>query len=348
MAVTKQVYSIGTSWTATQLADTLFKAALIDAGLMTDWFDSFELSGRQWRVMEVVFDATKTYGKTYYYFTFDTSQAGVAIANGWNTSTRVPTGTQQIDYHRLPSQFSAAQVSNHQSATSLSFTFNLGNSTELVLNRYTSDDDPSQSWFAMRQGTLAGRPFNFISGAATLFPWLDLDKGMIAGFSNARVDVSQRLGRVSFMHQENVLRALVYGTALAGNTNTSGNQIFHGVEIPSHTFAGLGTTSNNASINLSSLSSTTGMTVLPVAFVSVNPAYASNYVPICTGVPWSPFTSDPLAGDFGVYMHYGANNIVFEDRFVVDPGVEEWEVLAIANNAVVNEGASASFLARVV
>jgi hypothetical protein len=348
MAVTKEDYTVGTGWTAAQLADTLFKAAFIDAGLMTDWFDSFELSGRQWRVMETTFDATETYGKTYYYFVFTTALAGVSIASGWDTATRVPTGTEFVDYHRLPSQFSSASANSDVSAYTISSPFNINNSTQIRLYRYTSDDDARQSWFVLQQGASTSRPFNFVSGTSTLFPWLDLDKGIISGVSNIRADVSSFLGRISFLQQENIRRALIYGTALTGNTNTSGNNIFHRAEIPSHTFAGIGANFNANSNNLSSLINATGMIALPVARASANPAYASDYIPICTGVPWSPFTPDPLAADFGIYMHYGANNMVFEDRFVVDPGIEEWEVLTVANNTFVNEGASSCFLARVV
>jgi hypothetical protein len=47
-------------------------------------------------------------------------------------------------------------------------------------------------------------------------------------------------------------------------------------------------------------------------------------------------------------MHYADNSITFQDRFIVDPGVEEWEVLAWENNSTVVNGASAIFLARVV
>jgi hypothetical protein len=351
MAVTKQVYTIANGWSATQLADNLFRQAFIDAGLMTDWFDSFELSGRQWRVLEVAHDSTKTYGKTFYYFVFDTAgQCGVSIASGWDTATRTPTGTEFIDYHRLVSQFASASVSNDQSQTAITFVFNPVNSSQAVLTRYTSGQDVKQTWFTLEQGVSVSRPFCFLHPNTVLHPWLDLDKGIISGFSNILSQVSSNLGKVSFLQQENIRRALIHGTALRGNTAVNGNTVFHRIEVPSYSYCGIGSNTNQESSNLSSLKGNTlnGAVALPVGRASTNPSYVSDYIPICTGLPWSPFTPTLLASDFGIYMHYAANNIQFQDRFVVSAGVEEWEVLARANNAVAVDGASATFLARVV
>jgi hypothetical protein len=89
-------------------------------------------------------------------------------------------------------------------------------------------------------------------------------------------------------------------------------------------------------------------TLLPIGFSSTNPAFTSDYVPICSGVPWSAFASTPLAADFGMYMHYANNNITLLDTFVVSSGVEEWETVTYENNGAVNDGASPVFLARVV
>lgn len=350
MAVTKQVYTIANGWTATQLADNLFKAAFIDAGLMTNWFDSFELSNRQWRVLEIAHDPTKTYGKTYYYFVFMTDQCGVSIASGWNTATRVPTGTEFVDYHRLVSQFTSAAVNNDDSQSSITFVFNPVNTSQALLTRYTSGVDSAQSWFTLEQGANVSRPFCFLHPGTALHPWLDLDKGIISGFSNIIAQVSSNLGKVSFLQQENIRRALIYGSALRGTTAVDGGGTFHRAELPSYSYCGIGRNSNQESSNFSSLKGSTlnGAVALPVGSASANPSYASDYVPICSGLPWSPFTPTLLASDFGVYMHYAANNIQFQDRFVVSAGVEEWEVLARANNAVAIDGASPTFLARVV
>jgi hypothetical protein len=47
-------------------------------------------------------------------------------------------------------------------------------------------------------------------------------------------------------------------------------------------------------------------------------------------------------------MRYDANDIALGDRFVVQAATNEWQVLDFANNAVLNDGASASFLARII
>jgi len=78
MAVTKQTYNINAGFTSVDVA-TALRSALIDAGLMTEWFDSFTISGNTiCRVLQIIHDPTKTYGTCFYYFTIDNS--GIAVA----------------------------------------------------------------------------------------------------------------------------------------------------------------------------------------------------------------------------------------------------------------------------
>jgi hypothetical protein len=351
MAVTKQVYTAlaEPSWTNIQLADDVFKPAFIDAGLMTDWHDSFVISNRQWRVLKIDYDNTKTYGTTYYYIGFAINDGpGICMATGWNTTTKTPTGTQFLDFHVNPSVVNNLSTVNYGSYNFAKF--NPSSSTQYRLHRYTSNADPNQSWFVCQQGTSFGRPFNILSGQSELYPWLDLNLGMIDGFSDVDPTISGLAGYITFNQQLNLRRKIGYGTALRGDVEqTFSNSRYHGCEHPSHTYVGLGCQINVTTSNTSGLTNQiTSAVVIPVGRNVTNPAYTNDFIPICTELPWSPYSSDPLASDFGIYMHYSDNIITFQDRFVVDPGVEEWEVLAWANNATVVNGASATFLARVV
>ena len=226
--------------------------------------------------------------------------------------------------------------------------FNPDSTTQYRLHRYTSNADPNQSWFICQQGTNFGRPFSFLNSQSDLYPWLDLNLGMVDGFSDLHASVSGAAAYITFYQQLNLRRKIGYGNSLRGNISTSAF-IFQNIEMPSNSYAGLGSLSADTPTNQSGLNyQTTSAVVIPVGRNVVNPAYTNDFVPICTELPWSPYTSDPLASDFGIYMHYADNIITFQDRFVVDPGVEEWEVLDWANNTTVVNGASATFLARVV
>lgn len=348
MAVTKQTYTLSTGWTVTQLVG-IYRSAFIDAGLMTEWYDSFTNSNNfPVRVLEADYDGTKTYGKTYYVFYFETtSWVGVSICSGWDATNHIPTGTQSLDYHALPN--ACYTVSSNYFSSRIELGVN--NGADLSLVRYTSGADVNQSWFMMYQsGTARSRPFTILHPNTSLYSWLDLDKGIVSGFIDLYTNVSSRNGFLSFRMPENIRRSLLTGYALRGSVNSgNGAGIFHEVNFFTHCYAGLGNQNDSGGYNYSNVGSGyNACTFLPIGFSGPNPAFASDYVPICSGVPWSAFTSTPLAADFGVYMHYADNNITLLDDFVVSSGVEEWETLSYANNAAVNDGASPLFLARVV
>jgi hypothetical protein len=347
MPVTKQVYTATATWTASQLAD-LFRSAFIDAGLMTEWHDTFAISGREYRVLKIEHDGTKTYGSTFYYFIFiGDGQSGVSVASGWNTSTDTPTGTQFLDYHILPTNLGNA-TNNSQASQLSSGNYSASTASNITLERYTSQVDTKQSWFVLRN-TGNSFPMNFLHPQTTLHAWLDLSKGIISGYTLARPWTSARTGLLSFQIAENIQRCLVYGSVLRGVTTTSGNASFHNAGFNAINYVGVGSASNDVGNNRATIVGDAGSgTVLPVGKTSANPAFTSDYIPICTGLQWSPFTPTLLASDFAVYMHYANNTIGYGDKFVVSAGTEEWQVIAAANNATLNDGASPVFLARVV
>lgn len=340
MAVTKQTYTATATWTYADLAN-LFRDAFIDAGLMTAWHDEFVTSGNTVRVLKIEHDNTKAFGSSFYYFTFYSSITGVSIASGWNTGADIPAGTQYLDYHVLPAELNSSF--NQRDSRILSYVF----SSDIFLDRFTSGEDVKQSWFVLRQGLNKSHPFTILHKNTSLHPWLDLNRGIINGYTTIGATVFSNQGFVDFQLQENIRRCLLTGQALRGDANYSGSSRFHGISYRTHSYTGLGSQSNSTTSNYSSPTNG-GAVILPVAKSSANPAFTADYVPICSSLPWSPFTPTLLANDFGIYMHYADNTTAYGDKFIVEAGVNEWEVLQFANNAVVVDGASAAFLARVV
>jgi hypothetical protein len=358
MAVTKQTYTAPANWTADQAADVL-KDAFIDAGYMTDWHDSFTIAtGRFARVLRIEYDSTKTYGTSFYIFYFTGGFVRHCLASGWDTATKVPTGTQFLDYFALPISYGTV---DNSSLTNTSGVFSGSQTSDLFLDRYTSGDDAKQTWLVFRQGTNISFPFSILHEDTVLQPWLDLDKGMISGHSKIATATAERAGVVNFRMDALLRRVLLTGSILRGisaTNNLSNNRAFNTLNHNIYSYFGCGSVSSNPNLNISSglfrIANTDGNLVfasgfpLPVGKNSANPAFPTDYIPICTDLPWSPWTPTRLADDFAVYMHYANNTIAYGNKFVVQAGINEWETLSFANNTVINDGASATFLARVV
>lgn len=326
---------------------SLLSTAFIDAGLMTAWHDSFAISATQYRVLRIQHDAAKTYGSSFYCFITDSfGRLGVALSSGWNPSgtppINVPTGTEFLDYHRLPINTGASGSSSTRLAE-------MSTTSNLFLDRYTSGIDTKQSWFVFRQPGARSAPFSVLHKDTTLQTWLDLNKGMVSGVSTITADVSARMGYIRFQLQENIRRCLLTGSALRGRTETSGDGTFHTLNLNTHVYVGVGTSATDTNIGTGISGSNSGSAFpLPVAKAAANPAYLTDYNPVCSDLAWSVWTPTRLALDLGVYMHYNDNDTAYQDRFIVQSGVNEWEALQFANNSVVVDGASPTFVARVV
>jgi hypothetical protein len=352
MAVTKETYSATAGWTVSALAN-MFRDAFIDAGLMTAWHDSFQLTDgfgttTAYRVLRVQHDASKAYGSSYYSFCFDPGHGvSVTLASGWNPAgappVNVPTGTRYLDYYDLP-------VNVRSGGTQI---LDPEVTSNVHLDRFTSGSDNTQSWFVLRgldsfAQAIRSSPFAILHEDAPLHPWLDLDKGVISGFTKVCSAVSNRAGIVSFQLTDNIRRCLSYGAALRGTTDPT--LYVNGLN-NTHLYFGVGSQSS-ASYGMNIPGGTQGQygagVALPVGRSTANPAFIVDYIPICSEVPWSPFTTALLADDFGVYMHYADNTMSYGDKVIVQSILNEWEIISAANNAAVLDGASASFLARVV
>ena len=331
MACTKQTYTALATWTSSQVAD-LFRDAFIDAGLMTAWHASFVNGGVESRVIEITYDGSKAYGKTYYWFMFSTGGAHLQVATGWNTSTNQPTGTQYLDYFSTTNNSTA----NHWTLLTL------GTASTTILTRYTSGIDPEQSWFVLQSSTTR-RIFTITHPSSPLQSWLNLARGFYAGFLHVEPSTSNGLGRIRFLRGPALRRDLLLGPALNGNSTpdtfniNAAGQMYLGYAAVGH----VTNTVNNYALTQPHI-------YLPVGFSASNPAYPADSSPVFHSMPATPYTTATLPSDFGLTFHYATNSISTGDTFVVSAGVEEWEVLAFAANSTAVNGASPLFLARMI
>jgi hypothetical protein len=347
MAVTKQTYSVSPVWTAAGLADQ-FKDAFIDAGLMTDWYDSFSNGGIENRILEITYDGAATYGKCYYWFMFSTTFVGVQIATGWSAGTDVPTGTQYLDFYSTATNV----TTNHFSIGSTLIT-----GTEASIVRYTSADDSDYSWFVFRNGAV---PFPFMIAPANVsrVSWLDLDKTMFHHFITPTFKIrntsqSTSSASIRFDSPCRIRRSFAGGYRLRG-TDVRGYRD-EVTTLNSYHMYSAATGSNNS---LSSTSSTFGDTsgnitaglstiMVPAGISSVNPAYSADYIPVLLGPSYSPYVNERLPDDFAIYFPLTATQFAYGSRVVITAGTEEWEVLEFVNNSS-DEAPNPLLLARVV
>ena len=322
MAVTKQVYaSAAAPWAATSVCDDL-RDAFIGAGLMTAWFDSFSSGGREHRVLEVVYDNSKTYGKTYYWFTVSTVGIWIRIVSGWNAGTDVPSGTQYLDFYDnvTTALNGAVQLLTLNTAVSFSCT------------RYTSS---GRTFFVIRTGT---DYFTFtIDPAGTTFRALyDLAIGYHEGFY--RVVIDGYTG--GFACLSRTRRALLLGSSL--NNATSATGYTSARRVSSYSLP------RNAGANGTATFGDEGF-VMPGWTTAANPAAPSNYNPVFNGLRLSSIHSTDLPLDFGFSAIKTSNTMAIQDDATVVTGTEQYEILELVKLGFVNSIATNTvFLARTV
>jgi hypothetical protein len=340
MAITRQTYTASPTWTASQLA-SLFENAFIDAGLMTAWYDSFLSGVIENRILEVTYDASKTYGKTYYWFMFTTATARVSVATGWDDVAHVPTGTQYLDFFSTATNSST----NHYTIESLT------TGTQVDLVRYTSTLDSDYSWFVLRNSSTP-RPFYIAPASTQLVNWLDLDRVFFHHFVTPSLGVSSATaagyGYLSFRSEYILRRSYCAGGSLRNLTTLASFSDF--VPLVSYTAAGnvANATANYQSAGYLLSGTVRSTTVLaPYGFNNTNPAYATDYQPVMFGYSLSPYTKSDMPNDMAVHFSYTTTSFSYGDRIIVSAGVEEWEILSFANTTI-NTTASPLLLARVV
>ncbi len=331
MTVTKQTYTAAATWTASQVA-TIFQSAFIDAGLMIDWFDSFLSGAVENRILRVVYNGSKTYGTTFYWFMFSTAGVYVHVASGWDQVGHIPTGTQYLDYFSTTTN----STSNHAQMTVP------GSTSTLQLIRYTSGVDLNQSWFLVK-GSTQKFVFTVVNGSKALQPWIDLNKGFYTGFHNMSLSGGGSTGRINFNGSPILRREVIRGCGLRGSVTLS----HYGIDAWDETMIGY-TAINHSNNSNSNHSINSPYVFLPVGFSATNPTYTTDSSPVFYGMPFSPYVVDPLPSDFGLAFHYASNIFATEDTFVVTSGVEEWELLDFASSVSAINGGSPLFLARTI
>ncbi len=75
-----------------------------------------------------------------------------------------------------------------------------------------------------------------------------------------------------------------------------------------------------------------GTIKLPYTFTNTFPSVTTDHCPVIHSFAPSPYNS-PTSSDFGLVGYYASNSMAVQDTLVVSSGTEEWEILAVANNA---------------
>ena len=331
MAVTKQTYTA----TATLTPATFFtqlRSAFIDAGLMTEWYDSFLISSIENRVLEIT-NAAGTYGKTYYWFMVGSNgNLFYHVATGWNAGSHVPSGTQYLDYFATTTNTTA----NHRQI----LTFNL--TSDVKITRYTSGNT---NFFVISQGATY-ICFTIVKGSGSFQPWVDFSKGFLTLLYEVTPSVSSRYGQISFNRYSSLRRELGRGVALNGSTTSGdyvGTSLSWGAE---YAYCGLGNASNNWNVNLGLTTVTRSAILLPIGFNGTNGAYSTDSSPVFNSLPFSQWITTTMGSDFGITMLYTANTLGIYDTITVSTGTEVWEVMAFTNNVSLTTGATPVMLAR--
>jgi hypothetical protein len=324
MAVTKQSYAAVAPWTIIQVTDAV-RDAFIGAGLMTAWHDSFSSCGREHRVLEITYDAAKTYGKTYYWFSFDGTGVWVRTSTGWNVTSKIPAGvggagTQYVDWFstntaNLDSAFALLAIS-----TSISFS----------ITRYTSS---GRSFFVLRTGSTY-QTITIDPPGTAFRAFYNLNLGYHSGIY--KVFASDRRVRVNSIHRNR--RELLIGSSIG--TSSQG-----------HSFD-VNCTVYSIPVNFGS----TGIAefpqegfVLPGWTTDANPSAGSNFNPVFNGIRLTSAHSTDLPADFGISSIKNSNILAIQDNATVTAGVEEYEILTFANSGSIGGITSNPvFLARIV
>lgn len=313
MAVTKQTYTSVATWTAGSLAD-IFRSAFIGAGLMVDWHDSFLSGSVDNRVLRIVNDNTKTYGTVFYWFMFTTTGAFVHTALSWDTVAHVPTGSAYLDYFAT----TTSVTTNHYGIATLV------NTTDVSITRYTSGINSSATFFLLRNGNTYAP---FFIGTPGFNANSSINQNIVAfnPFIVPTVSTSSQATLIVF-NQATSLRRTYLGAAGLRARTSSGD--FRAL-FPLMTYSGIGNETFGSYASYAN--------PLVTAMTNTQTGIASDYVPIYTSFIMSTYMN-PLPADFGLTVYYASNLMSGQDVLVVNPGVEEWEMIGIASNGNSNAG----------
>ena len=329
MAVTKQAYaSASAPWAATSVCDDL-KDAFIGAGLMSAWFDSFSSGGREHRVLEITYNGSKAYGKTYYWFTVSTVGIWVRTSTGWNTGSDIPSGpgvagTQFVDWYdtNTSSLNGAAQMITLLSSISFSVT------------RYTAS---GRSFFVLRTGTTFCT-FTIDPASTTFRSFYDLGLGYHSGIYLVEIP-SNRTVQFKQMHRNR--RDLLLGSSINDDTQ----EYIYGIGrvINQYSIPNTGTTGNGFTFPDEGF-------LLPGWTTTANPSAGTNFNPVFNTIRLTSIHAADMPTDFGIASIKVSNTLAIQDNATVTAGSEEYEILNFANRGFINTGLTSNpdFLARTI
>jgi len=336
MAVTIATYTnAGVNYTPTQLA-TALGSAFIDSGIMIDWYASFTSGSNQVRVLEVIYDPTKAYGKTYYIFIFSGADIFVTISSGWNTSSNIPAGptgagTQYLDW------FSTTISTTNALRLTASTTAGFNNAQSATVRRYTSTVRSNFSVILIANGTTTIS--FFIERTAPNPSMVDLSKEFYTSMFWPRVSRFAATAQVGFQLFPMRTRRTQLGSSLRsvtdggqfGNYNLAVSPWEIGTDDVFFLMGcECGFIGNDSNFDNNDRF-TRRVDLCPNRFSNTNPEYPANVVTPYFNVPFNCYSSAVLPGDFAAGALYNSNTTQTNATVQITPGVEEYEVVAVAN-----------------
>ncbi len=335
MAVTKTTYTASPTWTASGLAQ-IVENGFIDAGyLPSGWYGRFTSGSVENRVLEVVNDPSKLRGIVYYWFQFTTTTAALRTALQWNAASNVPSGILYQDYSTLTtSDITGAAVGVTPVLPGMS------TAVSTTFTTYKSNINPDCSFFVLRNGTNY-KTFSIPFGTYTCLPFVDQSKVAFPGAVQLSGATSTQATTTIVQNQSPHLRSTYLGAVAQASATTNVN---YSMPLALNRFEGPGNSTSFTS-NVDNGGSAAAVR-LPYAFTNTASGIDSNHTPVFTSPSFSPYMT-PCPDDIGIAAYYASNSIAVQDTLVVSSGVEEWEMIHVANNANVAAGRIIT-LARVV
>jgi hypothetical protein len=307
MAVVEETYLATAPWAAAAVCTEL-QAAFVDAGF-TAWHDSFTSGGREHRVLEIIYNGTKAYGKTYYWFTVDATGIWVRTSTGWNTQAKVPSGpgvagTQYVDW------FDTNTTANNAAHLLLS----ISASINFTITRVSSG---ARSFFLLRTGTTS-RKFTIDPAGTTFKAFYNLDLGYHSGIFSVEA-VSQQ---IRFNSLQRNRRELLLGSCLNGSTSIADFRTL--VTVSSFSIPVNFGTNSGATFPDSGF-------VLPGWTTAANPSAGSIFNPVHQGLRLTSVHATDMPNDFGIASLKISNISAVGDNANVTNGLEEYKIGAINN-----------------
>jgi hypothetical protein len=312
MAVVEETYLAAATWAAATVC-TRLESALIDAGLMTAWHASFVSGGREHRVLEIIYNGAKVYGKTYYWFTVDGTGIWCRTSTGWNTTANIPSGpgvagTQYVDW------FDTSTAANNGGHLLLS----ISSSINVTITRATSG---GRSFFLLRTGTTS-RLFTIDPAGTTFKNFYNLDLGYHSGIYAVEAFSKQ----IRFNSLQRNRRELLLGSCLNGSTSSADFRALVSVSAFSIPV--------NFGSNSQVVYPDSGF-ALPGWTTASNPSAGANFNPVYRGLRLTSVHAADMPTDFGIASLKNSNISAVGDNANVTNGVEEYKIGALNNDGII-------------